>query len=750
MPEHPLTKSLNEQQRAAVLHFEGPALVVAGAGSGKTRTVVQRIAFLIEERGVLPQQILAVTFTNKAAGELRQRTGELTGASARDIWVSTFHSACLRVLRTYGEAIGLVPGFAIYDDTDQLDLLREILGTVQGLSDVNPRLLRALIDRAKSGLVTPEALSSDPAQVLGQGATNVPHELLVDVYRRYEHRLRASNAVDFNDILGRSVELFDAHPEVLARVQQRAAFIHVDEYQDTNHAQYRLTLQLAGDNRNLMVVGDPDQSVYAFRGADIRNILDFQKDFKDAAVYRLELNYRSTASVIGVANSLIRENVGRLDKDLRAVKDDGESVKIYRAADHRAEAEFVARQVQRLMAERELGLEDFVVLYRTNSQSRAVEEAMRRAQLPARIVGGVGFYDRLEVKDVLAYARAALNPADDVAWRRVLNRPKRGIGKTSEEKLQSWAQRHDARFSDAARNAETVLRGTPAATRLGKFTELMDDLAEAADTMAASSFIKYVMDASDYVQALKKEGTFEAEARLENLEELRNAVTEWEEENAGGSIAEFLDEAALLASVDDRAVSAVNDGLPDEAVTMMTLHNAKGLEFPVVFLLGMEEGLMPHRSSTASMQEIEEERRLLYVGITRAESELFLVHCESRMTFGRTEPTRPSRFLQDIPRSSLTEIDVFGQVLATGAGPTTPTRSSWQGASVPVAPPPGSMAAQSSTITFRGGERVRHPRFGAGTIVGVSGEGARTELTVVFDDAGPKRLNIKYANLVAA
>src|SRR5690625_1114841 len=748
--DHPILSGLNEQQQAAVLHFEGPALVIAGAGSGKTRTVVQRIAWLIEEHGVLPQQIMAVTFTNKAAGELRERVQQLTGASARDVWVSTFHGACLRVLRSYGEYIGLEPGFVIFDDADQLDLLRDILGTVQGLDEVNPRLLRSLIDRAKSNMWTPDMLGSVAAQLFtGYGGSSLSVELLSEVYSRYEGRLRSHNGVDFNDILGRTVELFDAHPEILARVQQRTVFLHVDEYQDTNHAQYRLTNQLASRDRNLMVVGDPDQSVYSFRGADIGNILDFQKDFTDAVVYRLELNYRSTGSVIGVANALIRENVSRLDKDLKAVKGDGEQVRLYRALDHRNEAEFVTRQIDRLLASGDYSLNDFAVLYRTNSQSRTVEEAMRRAGLEANIVGGVGFYDRLEVKDVLAYARAALNPADDLAWRRILNRPRRGIGKTSEDRLNAWASRRGVRFSDAVRAADEVLRGTPAAKRVAEFTALLDELQAAADSLGASQFLKLILDASGYRDSLKKEGTFEAEARLENLDELVNAVIEWEEEDGGGALSDFLDEAALLGSVDDRAVKAVNGEVAEEAVTLMTLHNAKGLEFRVVFLLGLEEGLIPHRSSVHSLQEVEEERRLLYVGITRAQEQLFLQYCETRMTFGRTETVRPSRFLQDIPRSSLTEVDVFGQELGGGVSPNRVHRSSWQGATVPQAPPRESAAAPKA-VSFRGGERVRHPRFGLGTIVGVAGEGNRVELTVVFDEAGARRLSARYANLAPA
>ncbi len=743
--DHPLLAPLNEAQAAAVQHYDGPALVIAGAGSGKTRTVVHRIAYLMQEYGVYPQQILAVTFTNKAAGEMKERVETLIGHRGKELWVSTFHSACLRVLRAYGELIDLKSGFGIYDDNDQLDVLKDILKTVSGLDDANPRVLRALIDRAKSNLWTPETLDAEGERLWGGMVAGLPIDLLVEAYRRYEMRLRRANAVDFNDILGRTVELFDTHPDTLDKVQQRAVFVHVDEYQDTNQVQYRLTQQLASKYGNLMVVGDPDQSIYSFRGADVRNILDFQKDYPDAAVYRLELNYRSVASVLSLANAVILPNEGRLEKDLRPVKAAGDKVKLYRAADHRAEADFVARQLERLMAEKPYSYNDFAILYRTNSQSRVLEESLRRAGIPAKIVGGVGFYERREVKDILSYARAALNPADDMAYRRVMNRPKRGIGKTSEDKLVAFATKKRVRFLDALRAADDILKGTPAVARIAGFLELMDDLSEAAETLPAAQFLKLVMDASGYMQMLKDEASFEAQARLENLEELLNAVTEWDEEG-GGSIAEFLDEAALMASVDDRAVKAVNEEVPDEAVTLMTLHNAKGLEFGVVFLVGLEENLIPHRNSTSSLQDLEEERRLLYVGITRAQDDLFLVNCESRMSFGRTEIARPSRFLEDVPKGMLSDVDVFGQELTDPRSLNKYSRTTWQ---PPVVSSSNGAAKTDKGTSYRGGERVKHPRFGEGTVVGVSGEGAGTELTVVFKEAGAKRLLVKFANLTA-
>jgi DNA helicase II / ATP-dependent DNA helicase PcrA len=759
----PLLAPLNEAQRQAVLHAAGPALVVAGAGSGKTRTVVHRIAYLLRDHGVLPHQVLAVTFTNKAAGELRERVEHLIGPPARELWVATFHAACLRVLRTYGTYVGLRPGFGIYDDGDQLDVLKEILGTVRGLEDTNPRAVRGVIDRAKSNLWTPEGFEAQAEPAWGREVAGVPLELVAEVFGRYQARLRQANAVDFNDILGRTVDLFEDAPEVLARVQERAVHVHVDEYQDTNAAQYRLTRLLADGHRNLVAVGDPDQSIYAFRGADLRNILDFQRDYEDAAVYRLETNYRSVAGVLKLANALIEQNQGRLEKVLRAAKGEGEPVALFRANDQRAEADFVARQVEAWVA-RGGGYDDVAILYRTNAQSRTLEEALRKAAIPSKIVGGVGFYDRREVKDVLSYARAALNDADDVSWRRILARPKRGIGKTTEDALAAWAARHRVPFAQAARRAGEVVPGTGAVARLNDFVALMDDLSEAADTLPASSFLKAVLDQSGYVRSLEAEASYEARGRIENLDELVSAVAEWEAESGGG-IAEFLDEAALLASVDDRAVAAANDEVPDTAVTLMTLHNAKGLEFPVVFLVGLEEGLIPHRSATGSLHELEEERRLLYVGITRAQERLLLVHCASRMTFGRTEFARPSRFLEDVPPVLWREVDALGQALGHGGATHRAGSGGWRppvvagrggaavggaavgGAVVGGGAIGGAAADAPGGVVFRGGEKVRHPKFGPGTVVGLSGSGAKAEVTVVFAEAGAKRLLVKFANL---
>ncbi len=734
---HPLLKDLNKQQQEAVLHFEGPALVLAGAGSGKTRTVVQRIAYLMAEQSIYPHEVLAVTFTNKAASELKERVENLMGEGARDLWVSTFHSACLRILRTYGDAVGLTSGFVIYDDSDQLDLLKEIIAGIDGLKETNPRVLRSLIDKAKSNLWTPEVFLQQADNMSGK-VLGTSILFLAEGYSRYQARLKQANAVDFNDILGHTVKLFDNHPEILKKVQERAKFIHIDEYQDTNAVQYKLTKQLASGFGNLMVVGDPDQSVYSFRGADVRNILDFQHDYPKATVYRLELNYRSVNSVLKVANAVITHNEGRLDKVLKPIKGLGETVRIYHAQDNRAEAEFVARQIEDCLAKNDYRYNDFAVLYRTNAQSRVLEDALRRKNIPNKIVGGVGFYSRREVKDILSYVRASINPADDISWRRILNRPKRGIGKTSEEKLASWTELNGASFSYALYQAPEIL-GKLAASRIAEFLELMTDFNEMAQVKPAREFLMAVIDQSGYQQALRDEADTESKARLENLNELLNAVSEWQEET-GGNIEEFLDEASLLASVDDKAIKANNQNKElEEAVTLMTLHNAKGLEFPVVFLVGLEENLIPHRSSLSSLPEIEEERRLLYVGITRAKEELLLVHCETRQAFGKKEYTRPSRFLQDIPKDMLVEVDILGQLMEMGR------LNKYDCTAQKL--PNSNKANNKQDINLRGGEKVKHPRFGKGTVVGISGSGEKTEVTISFTEAGIKRLMLKYANL---
>ncbi len=729
-----LLAQLNDTQAQAAAHYTGPALVIAGAGSGKTRTLIYRIAYLIQHYGVDPSEILAVTFTNKAAAEMRERAKHLvTGADK--LWMSTFHSAGVRILRMYGEHIGLKRGFVIYDDDDQLDVLKEIMGNIQSIGpDTSPRILRGIIDRAKSNLILPDQLERGEPYISG-----IPREAAAEAYRRYEARKKGQNAIDFGDLITETVRLFHEVPAVLNAVQNRAKFIHVDEYQDTNKAQYELTRLLSSRDNNLLVVGDPDQSIYKFRGADIQNILDFQKDYPAAKVYLLEHNYRSSASVLKIANKLIENNTERLDKTLKPIKADGHAVVFHRATDGRAEADFVAEWVTRLHNEGKK-FSDMAILYRTNAQSRVLEESMRRVQLPAKIVGGVGFYDRREIKDILAYARLAINPADDVALRRIISRPKRGIGDTSLTHLMDWARINNTTVLNACAHAldqNIIDRG---AQKPVEFAALMEAMTEAANNYEPAPFLRYIIENSGYIDLLRKEGQ-EGQLRMENLDELINAAEEWSLGNEG-NIGDFLDDAALLSSVDDMRAKQENKNVPEDAVTMMTMHNAKGLEFPVVFIVGAEEGLLPSKGALAEAGGEEEERRLFYVGITRAMERLFLSAAQNRMQYGKTNAAQDSRFLEEI-EGDFDTIDSYGQVIEYRA-------TTWQQYRPTVSVAVSSVkntSPMTSGMAYKGGEKVKHPKFGDGQVLAVSGVDDRQEVTIHFPNAGTKKLLVKFANL---
>lgn len=1084
-----LLSQLNPNQAEAAAHFTGPALVIAGAGSGKTRTLVYRLAHLIMHHHVPPREILAVTFTNKAAAEMRERAEKLVyGAS--DLWMSTFHSAGVRILRAYGERIGLKRGFVILDDDDQLDLIKEIMGNIPGMpQDANPRYLRSIIDKAKSNLWTPDDLYLKGDEFMA----GLKKDVAVEGYRRYESRMRGMNAIDFGDLLTETVRLFREVPDVLEKIQARARFIMIDEYQDTNTAQYEFARLLASKERNLLVVGDPDQclppgtqistpeglvpieniklgmqvlgtggklqeiarpvthikkghytgrlwsiqageytlqgtphhlvparlnpkagwfyvylmyredrgyrigltkslrsndmgfedhgfkvrlnqehgdkiwilrvcasheealyyeawyaahyglptqlfhgvgrglkmgdlwlqklfeeldthkaalrlmqdlelhpefphhrpqngvrrqsvnlvmyqdhrygevgmhriqwcsnrtdiieklqtaglkvrtnskgkggfrieasrksyaealdltktiaqaggmeiqrraqiegsmytlmplshlhpgmtvlldhqgqlvpaeitavaqqdydgpvydlevqdthtyvasgmlvhnSIYKFRGADIKNILDFQQDYPDARVYKLQENYRSSAKVLTIANKLIENNTERLDKTLVPVKPEGEDVWFYRATDQKFESDFVAQQIT-LMSHRGYKLTDMAVLYRTNAQSRVVEESLRRSQIPAKIVGGVGFYDRREIKDILSYARLAINPSDDVAFRRIVGRPKRGIGDTAVQKLLDWGSLHRKSLLEAASMADTILeRG---ANKCQEFALLMKDLHEKVEDYEPHHFLQLVIESTGYLEMLKNEGR-EGQDRRENLEELINAATDWSEQHEGGSIADFLDDAALLSSVDDEKVKRENGGVPEESITLMTLHNAKGLEFPVVFIVGVEEGLLPSRNSLMEPGGLEEERRLFYVGITRAMDRLYLTAAENRMQYGKTNSCEDSRFLEEI-EGGFVPVDLYGQ--PAGAK----KRGSWSSFHPSAPSVPKSTAPSAPTDGFKGGEKVKHPKFGQGVVLAVAGFGDKQQITVNFAGVGNKTLMTKFANLSRA
>jgi DNA helicase-2/ATP-dependent DNA helicase PcrA len=721
-----LLAGLNPVQREAVLHVDGPLLVLAGAGSGKTRVIAQRIAYLVA-RGVDPRRILAVTFTNKAAGEMAQRVAAILAGrpgGGRPPLVATFHATCARLLRAEIHHLGYPRSFVIYDEDDRLALVRECYKEL-GLDErsLAPAAAIARISRAKNQLLGPEAV---------EAAARGPREAdLARLYARYGDRLRALGAVDFDDLLGLTVELFTRHPEVLEYYRGLWRYVLVDEYQDTNAAQYRLLRQLTAVHRNLCVVGDPDQSIYRFRGADLRNILDFERDFPGCRVVRLEQNYRSTGRILEIAAALIAHNQARKEKSLWTENARGEPARLFRARDEAEEALWVARTVADLRGGG-LPLDGVAVLYRTNAQSRVLEDAFRVAGLPYHIVGSVRFYERREIKDALAYLRLVTNPADDLAFRRALGAPPRGIGRATLARLEELASTGGAPLlATGARAAETL--GGRAGRALGEFVRLVGRLAAVIATPGPlGEQVAAIVDGAGLREALRREGTAEAESRLENLDELVVAAEEFAARPEGGDLGAFLDSVALIADVDE-----LQEARP--AVTLMTLHSAKGLEFPAVFLTGLEEGVFPHGRALDDEEGIEEERRLAYVGLTRAKERLFLSYAAERRLGGYAGLREPSRFLVEMPAEA---------VLAIGgrrgdAGPGRP--AAWPGRVSEPGPDPGPDPADEYPL--RVGARVRHAGWGDGILTGIQRDGEDVVVTVNFASVGRKRLLLKYAPL---
>ncbi len=726
MPDSPLFEGLNPSQRHAVAATEGPVLVIAGAGSGKTRVLTHRIAHLIRDLGVSPYSILAITFTNKAASEMRERVADLVGGVTAGMWVSTFHSACVRILRREAPRLGYRSSFSIYDDADSVRLVTMCVRDLDlDPKQFPPKAIRASISNAKNELIDYETYAQN-----GEGFY---HEKVSDVYRLYQQRLVEASAVDFDDILNLTVEIFQAFPDVLTQYQQQFQYVMVDEYQDTNHAQYMLVKMLSGAHRNVFVVGDADQSVYAFRGADMRNILDFEKDYDDATVILLEQNYRSTQSILDAANAVISNNESHRPKRLWTDEGPGREIVTFEAKDEQDEAVFVADQIREL--ERDgVALSDVAVFYRTNAQSRVIEEVFVRYGVPYQVVGGLKYYDRREVKDALAYLRAVVNPDDQVALKRIINVPKRAIGNTSVAHVDRFAESLGIGFMAALRRIDENPRITSRAQRsISEFVELMDFLTDKAGEGPAAA-IDAVLDATGYLDMIRSDRSIEAMGREENLKELASAVAEfeelgpesmgpdeWAELDAMTKLGLFLESISLVADIDsyeDR-----------DQVTLMTLHNAKGLEFPSVFITGMEEGIFPHFRSLGSPKELEEERRLCYVGITRAEQRLFLTRAWSRNLWGQSQYNGPSRFLGEIPdhlKDGVTR-------------KTTPTRTAVR-----------TRQATGSGVEVAVGDRVRHSAWGEGTVVQVVGSGEGAEAVVAFDDKGEKRLLLAWAPLEMA
>jgi len=725
--QSPLFDSLNPVQREAVAATEGPVLVVAGAGSGKTRVLTYRIAHLIRDLGVPPHAILAITFTNKAANEMKERVERLVGGAVRAMWVSTFHSACARILRREAPRLGYRSSFSIYDDADALRLATMCVRDLDmDPKRFPPRNIRAAISDAKNELIDYESFA--------QQGTGFYHEQVADVYRLYQQRLLEASAMDFDDLLMITVELLGAFPDVLDHYQRRFQYVLVDEYQDTNRAQYTLIRQLTARHRNLCVVGDSDQSIYRFRGADIRNILDFESDYPDARVVVLNQNYRSTEVILEAANSVISNNDERKAKHLWTDRGRGDLLSRYEAEDERDEAAFVAEQINALEDEGR-SASDIAIFYRTNAQSRVLEEVFVRYGIPYAVVGGVKFYERREVKDVLAYLRVLVNPDDQVALKRVINVPKRGLGTTSIGHLDRFGQSLEVSFHDAlVRVDDEPNLSTRARRQVKEFLALIDVLRAKAEN-GPKAAVEAVLEDSGYLADLQVEQTIEALGRVENVRELVTVAEEYEIGAEGSMIGDeawddldgprrlelFLESISLVAEIDE-----LDEG--SATVTLMTLHNAKGLEFPIIFIIGLDDGVFPHVRALGDPRELEEERRLCYVGITRAQDRLFMTNAWSRMLWGGTNFNPPSRFLSEIPEELVTKIDKRRRRVEHEASSSS-VRSTVD-------------ASQIST-----GDRVLHDKWGTGVVLDISGTGDRAEATVQFDDQGQKRLLLAWAPL---
>lgn len=729
-------ENLNSRQQEAVRQLEGPLLILAGAGSGKTSTMTHRIAHMLEE-GISPYSILAVTFTNKAAREMRERVEELAGDRAGSMWIMTFHAMCLRILRVYPEEAGYEPNFVIYDGTDQKTLVKNILKE-NGISDREfaPQYLLAVIsDQKEKGV--------DPEQYRETMENNYKTKAIYLVYREYQKRLRQNNAMDFDDILLNTVKLFERNEEILLRYQERFQYIMVDEYQDTNHIQYRLIRQLADRHHNLCVVGDDDQCIYQWRGADIRNILDFESDFPEAKVIKLEQNYRSKGNILDAAYSVIRNNRGRKSKKLWTDRDSGEKLRYYRANNDHEEAAYVARQIG-YMNRAGRPLTDFAILYRTNAQSRLFESALSREGIPYRVLSGMRYYDRKEIKDIMCYMRLVVNPKDDLSMRRIVNEPKRGMGDKTVEKVMGFAAVKNKSLLEALSDPEVqdTLPGK-AYDRIRELTDCLNLCRQERANLKVSDIYDRLLTKTGYLPALEETGTVEAEGRIENLMEFKSVIYDYEKGTENPTIEEFMEQLTLAAEVD-------NYDEHQDTVTLMTMHSAKGLEFPVVFLPGLEDGLFPGNKAFDDPSGMEEERRLCYVGMTRAKELLFLSSAEERTRYGRTEYTRESQFLRELDRRLVEGDAVYQRKTGDSSlGVSTGSRDGY--AAKPYKPFDALKYARYSTRqnamknteSFAPGDRVSHGKFGEGMVL----EATDTIVTVAFDGAGVKKLALGVAPL---
>ncbi|MDS9473144.1 DNA helicase PcrA [Sporosarcina pasteurii] len=732
-----LLNGMNPEQARAVKATEGPLLIMAGAGSGKTRVLTHRIAYLIVEKNVYPSNILAITFTNKAAREMRERIDGLLGPGTGErMWVSTFHSMCVRILRRNIDQIGYSKSFSILDTADQLTAIKNVLKELNlDPKQYEPRTMLNAISDAKNECI-------DENTYRAQINKFNPYETkIADVYEGYAKKLRQNQSLDFDDLIMKTLELFDKVPEVLSFYQNKFQYIHVDEYQDTNNAQYQLVNQLAAKFKNLCVVGDSDQSIYRWRGADIGNILSFEKDYKDAEVILLEQNYRSTKRVLQAANDVILNNRSRYDKQLRTDNAEGDPIYVYKASDEKAEAQFVVGKILELQKEEGLSLDQFAVLYRTNAQSRVIEEFLVKSNIDYTIVGGTKFYDRKEIKDLLAYLRLIANNEDDLALSRIINEPKRGIGATSFERMARFAIEHDRSIFDALQESDFMGLTGRAANEVAKFREMIEGFTKMQEYLPVSELVEEVLDKTGYRAMLKREKTIEAESRLENIEEFLSVTQAFEKrsEDEDKSLVAFLTDLALIADIDSLDNEENKEA---EKVVLMTMHGAKGLEYPVVFIIGMEENVFPHSRSMDDHEEMEEERRLAYVGITRAEQKLYLTSARYRMLYGRSSYNQPSRFIGEISEEVIENLS-DDHAVSFGGGIQSRSKAPARRSAVKR---PAYQASGGEKMGWRVGDKANHKKWGTGMVVSITGSGEEIELDIAFPDPiGIKRLLAKFA-----
>lgn len=758
-------KKLNPPQQQAVEATEGPLLILAGAGSGKTRVLTHRIAYLIATRKAPPWGILAITFTNKAAREMQERVTKLVGGEGRDIWVSTFHSMCVRILRKDIDRIGFNSNFTILDSTDQLSLVRNCMKDLNlDTKKFEPKAILSLISTAKNELITPAQYE--------QKAGDYIESIAAKVYTMYQRRLKSNNSLDFDDLIMATIQLFKEVPDVLDFYQKKFQYIHVDEYQDTNRAQYMLCRMLADGHHRICVVGDSDQSIYRWRGADISNILNFEEDYPEARTIMLEQNYRSTSTILNAANEVIKLNGGRKPKKLWTDKGDGDKIKVYRADSEHDEGYFVTSEISKNVNQGK-SYQDHAILYRTNAQSRVIEEILIKSDIPYQIVGGIKFYDRKEIKDILGYLRLISNPDDDLSLVRVINVPKRGIGDTSVAKLSAAAAERGVSIFQVLAVVDDLGFAGKTRNALVEFYDMIAALSQMVDYLSVTELTEKMLEMSQYRIDMQRENTIESRSRLENIDEFLSVTMEFEKNNDDKSLVSFLTDLALIADID-----SVNDEEEDrsDAVILMTMHSAKGLEFPVVFIVGMEEGVFPHSRAFQDNEELEEERRLAYVGITRAEKQLFLTCAQMRTLFGRTTANPPSRFLDEIPEELKEEAgaardryrrggNIGGSYGGRGFGGSgsnfgrsagnsslsgsTATASGSQTKVTMTTSVPHQAAAVGSTAdltALKAGDKVSHGKWGTGTIVSVKGSGNDTELQIAFPaPVGVKRLLAGFA-----